>query len=294
MVHLPSLGMANGYQQEIGRQKQRLVWCSQVHHSGFSSRRPGFESRHEHQNELRSYQPRSLYLCYICQTYHEWVLMLGVMQIKVSTLVGKENNLPGIKLLELFDKIEFLKQFNPAGDVSFFLLKGSYKNRKTFEKFKKNEALEVVERFEVTDSYAIFSAHLDGPVIQMMSMFENAWPISPTSLDSEQFILTIQGGATGLSNSRKKLIDIFGDSFQISINNNFQGQWDTAPGLPRRRKEVLETAIQMGYYNAPRKCRQRDIADSIGLKQGTVAEHLQIAESLIINAWFHQSGSTGK
>ena len=25
-----------------------LVWCSQVHHCGFSSRRPGFESRHEH------------------------------------------------------------------------------------------------------------------------------------------------------------------------------------------------------------------------------------------------------
>ena len=220
--------------------------------------------------------------------------MLGVMQIKVSTLVGKANNLPGMKLLEVFEKIEFLKQFNPTGDLSFFLLKGSYKNRKKFEKFKKNEALEVVERFEVTDSYAIFSGHLDGPVIQMLSMFENAWPISPTSLDSEQFILTIQGGATGLSNSRKKLIDIFGDSFQISINNNFQGQWDTAPGLPRRRKEVLETAIEMGYYNAPRQCRQRDIADSIGLKQGTVAEHLQIAESLIINAWFQQGRKLGK
>ena len=101
----------------------------------------------------------------------------------------------------------------------------------------------------------------------------------------------------GLRYSRtniNKLIALLGDAFQISVNNNFQGQWDTAPGLPRRRKEVLETAIMMGYYNAPRKCRQRDIADSIGLKQGTVAEHLQIAESLIINAWFHQSGNTGK
>jgi predicted DNA binding protein len=50
----------------------------------------------------------------------------------------------------------------------------------------------------------------------------------------------------------------------------------------------------MGYYNAPRKCRQRDIADSIGLKQGTVAEHLQIAESLIINAWYNQAERSGK
>mgnify|MGYP001582683188 FL=1 len=220
--------------------------------------------------------------------------MLGVMQIRVSTLVGEGKNLPGIKLLELFEKIEFLKQFNSSKDLSFFLLKGSYKNRKAFENFKKNEALEVVEHYEVTDSYAIFSGYLSGPVIKIMSMFEDAWPITPTSLDSERLILTIQGGSAGLSNSRKKLVDIFGDSFQISINNNFQGLWDTAPGLPRRRKEVLETAIQMGYYTAPRKCRQRDIADSIGLKQGTVAEHLQIAESLIIKAWFHQSGSAGK
>ena len=29
-----------------------LVWCSSVHHVGLSIRRPGFKSRHEHQNRL--------------------------------------------------------------------------------------------------------------------------------------------------------------------------------------------------------------------------------------------------
>ena len=220
--------------------------------------------------------------------------MLGVMQIKVSTLVGKELNFPGVKMLELFDTIELLKEFNTPDDEPLYLLKTSLKNRKIFDAFTKNEGLEIIERFEVNDSTAIFSAKMTGPIVQIISMFENAWAISPTILDSEHLILTIEGSTTGLSNSRNKLIALLGDSFQISVNNNFQGQWDTAPGLPRRRKEVLEKAIMMGYYNAPRKCRQRDIADSIGLKQGTVAEHLQIAESLIINAWFHQSGNTGK
>ena len=119
-------------------------------------------------------------------------------------------------------------------------------------------------------------------------MFDEVWPTSPTILNSDELILTLQGSSKGLMKARKQLIELLGDTFKISVNNNFQGQWDTAPGLPRRRKEVLETAIEMGYYNAPRKCRQRDIADAIGLKQGTVAEHLQIAESLIINAWFNQ------
>lgn len=214
--------------------------------------------------------------------------MLGVMQVKVSTIVGKENNLPGLKLLELFETVEFLKEFKSSGNPPLYLLKLSFKNRKEFDNFTKNDTLEIVDYFGVGESHAIISAKMGGPIPQIMSMFENAWPISPTLLNSEQLILTIQGSTAGLSNSRKKLIDLLGDSFQISVNNNFQGQWDTAPGLPRRRKEVLETAIEMGYYNAPRKCRQRDIADAIGLKQGTVAEHLQIAESLIINAWFNQ------
>ena len=214
--------------------------------------------------------------------------MLGVMQVKVSTIVGKENNLPGLKLLELFETVEFLKEFKSSGNPPLYLLKLSFKNRKEFDNFTKNDTLEIVDYFEVAESHAIISAKMGGPIPQIMSMFENAWPISPTLLNSEQLILTIQVSTAGLSNSRKKLIELLGDSFQISVNNNFQGQWDTAPGLPRRRKEVLETAIEMGYYNAPRKCRQRDIADAIGLKQGTVAEHLQIAESLIINAWFNQ------
>ena len=220
--------------------------------------------------------------------------MLGVMQVKISTLVGKENNIPGVKLLEMFETVEFLKEFKSSGNPPLYLLKATFKSRKEFDNFTKNETLELVDYFEVGESYAIFSAIMIGPIPKIMSMFENAWPISPTILDSEQLILTIQGSTTGLSNSRNKLIDLLGDSFQISVNNNFQGQWDTAPSLPRRRKEVLETAIEMGCYNSPRNCRQRDIADSIGLKQGTVAEHLQIAESLIINGWFHQSRKLGK
>ena len=40
--------------QEVVGGRMALVWCSQVHHSGFSSRRPGFESRHEHLTQQQS------------------------------------------------------------------------------------------------------------------------------------------------------------------------------------------------------------------------------------------------
>ena len=106
--------------------------------------------------------------------------MLGVMQVKVSTIVGKENNLPGLKLLELFETVEFLKEFKSSGNPPLYLLKLSFKNRKEFDNFNKNDTLEIVDYFEVAESHAIISAKMGGPIPQIMSMFENAWPISPT------------------------------------------------------------------------------------------------------------------
>ena len=220
--------------------------------------------------------------------------MLGVMQVKISAEVGEDYSMPGVRLLEYFHSIEFLKEFGVENGVQNYLLKGTYKSKKEFEQLPKIESFEIVKIYEIDDTSAIFSAKMTGPIPQMLSLSEDVWPTMPTIMSLDGLILTLQGSSVGLTSVRKKLLDIFGSHFRVSVNNNFQGQWDTAPGLPRRRKEVLETAIRMGYYNAPRKCRQRDIADSIGLKQGTVAEHLQIAESLIINAWFQQAERSGK
>ena len=55
------------------------------------------------------------------------------------------------------------------------------------------------------------------------------------------------------------------------------------------RKEVMELAVKLGYYSTPRKCTQRDLAEALGVRQGTIAEHLQSAESMIIQSWADQA-----
>ena len=47
----------------------------------------------------------------------------------------------------------------------------------------------------------------------------------------------------------------------------------------------MKTAISMGYYEYPRRCTQRDIADRLSLKQATVSEHLQRGEMSIMTSW---------
>ena len=88
---------------------------------------------------------------------------------------------------------------------------------------------------------------------------------------------------------RKKVISLLGSRFKLTVNRSYQGEWLTAPTMSPRRKQVLETAINMGYYDHPRQCKQQDIAMRLERKQGTIAEHLLLAEGNILKAWFEQS-----
>ena len=78
----------------------------------------------------------------------------------------------------------------------------------------------------------------------------------------------------------------------MRISKTIAADWISAPKLPKRRHEVMRTAVELGYYSTPRKCTQRDIADHLGIRQGTVAEHLQSAEGIIIQSWFQQTSDS--
>ncbi|WP_267643679.1 helix-turn-helix domain-containing protein [Haloarchaeobius amylolyticus] len=51
--------------------------------------------------------------------------------------------------------------------------------------------------------------------------------------------------------------------------------------LTDRQREVLDVALDLGYYDIPRQATHRDIADQLGLSVGTVSEHLQKVESTV-------------
>ncbi|WP_330632703.1 helix-turn-helix domain-containing protein [Halocatena halophila] len=59
---------------------------------------------------------------------------------------------------------------------------------------------------------------------------------------------------------------------------------DPIAQLTDRQKEIVRTAIAAGYYELPRRATQADIADELGLAQGTVGEHLRRAEAKIIQS----------
>lgn len=58
------------------------------------------------------------------------------------------------------------------------------------------------------------------------------------------------------------------------------------PRLTDRQREVVETAVDMGYYDVPRTASQVDIATELDVAPSTIADHLRKAESQMVCARF--------
>lgn len=56
--------------------------------------------------------------------------------------------------------------------------------------------------------------------------------------------------------------------------------------LTDRQREVVETAVEMGYYDIPRSANQEEIATELDCAPSTVAEHLRKAEAQTLQAHF--------
>ncbi|WP_225317593.1 MULTISPECIES: helix-turn-helix domain-containing protein [Haloferax] len=54
--------------------------------------------------------------------------------------------------------------------------------------------------------------------------------------------------------------------------------------LTDRQRDVLDVALDLGYYDVPRGATHRDIATRLGLSTGTVSEHLQKIESRVFES----------
>ncbi len=57
-------------------------------------------------------------------------------------------------------------------------------------------------------------------------------------------------------------------------------------GLTPREREVLETAVDLGYYRNPRAANYDELASALGCATGTVGEHLRNAETKVMAALF--------
>lgn len=78
--------------------------------------------------------------------------------------------------------------------------------------------------------------------------------------------------------------------FEVTVGE--VGGMGSTPGLVEallspRQREAVEVAIDVGYYDVPRRGDYETIAERMGCAPSTAAEHLRKAESKVLRAAFH-------
>lgn len=57
-------------------------------------------------------------------------------------------------------------------------------------------------------------------------------------------------------------------------------------GITPRQQKVLKSALELGYYDFPKRISTETLASTLGIKPGTVAEILRRAEKNVITRYF--------
>lgn len=206
---------------------------------------------------------------------------LRYMQISFTKEEGAA--LDGVGLTSDFVKVEFLTKLEDTDEGMRALIRLDFIDPHILE--KKQRAYKVLRIIEEGKTSAICEIIATGALAVLFSRLEHVWWVSPTYVHPEGMILTIRGTKDGLRKVRKLLDNDLPDGYKMKLGAESLHSPEFIELLPGRQRTVLEKAIEMGYYDRPRRCTQRDIAKSLDIKQATVSEHLQSAEATIIHAF---------
>tara|TARA_Y100000766_G_scaffold162349_1_gene139435 strand:- start:3291 stop:3986 length:696 start_codon:yes stop_codon:yes gene_type:complete len=207
-------------------------------------------------------------------------LNLRYMQVVISLEAG--SSLPGARVPHSFPVCEFITLLERTEKGLLCYLRLEFASPQELQgNYGGFEILEVISR---TSHSALVKALAGGPISMIFCKHEDAWWISPTLMSHNGFKMTIRGTKDGLRRIRSELSLLVGNGFSVKLGSESLQSPEFSDLLPEKQRLVLDKAIEMGYYSRPRGCTQRDVAEAMNIKQATVSEHLQSAESKIIHS----------
>ena len=197
----------------------------------------------------------------------------------------------GYELTEYFPSGRFLGTV-PSQGRFLHLLEITKKGPQSLEQFMEldpddslSEILTVREVHSENTRTAVVMGEMRGPFFSELIKLSKVWPTSPSNWDRERgIVITVVGEQPSLREMAKKVREVMSTNKILFTLSSPKTEFFVEE-IPDRRRETVKTAISMGYYEYPRRCTQRDIADKLDLKQATVSEHLQRGEMSIMTSW---------
>ena len=210
------------------------------------------------------------------------------MVMTISQL--QSSGLPGAVIYDYFDKITFvLTDKSPEKGVFRMLARLDFIQGMEPTEVPPESGMKIIKFYHRDETTGLATVDFTGPILGTLMDIDGCWFHNQSYIGNEDGAhFTIVGTKKALSAYRKRMLALFPEDIGLKVSSSMRADFMMTPSLSRRQSEVLSAAVHMGYYDYPKRCNQSEIAEHIGISQGTVAEHLQLAESNIMSGWFRQ------
>ena len=210
------------------------------------------------------------------------------MVLTISQL--QSSGLRGAVIYDYFDKVTFiLTDKSPENGVFRMLARLDFIPNMEPTDVPPESGMKIIKFYHRDETSGLATVDFYGPILGTLMQVDGCWFHNQSYISNEDgAYFTIIGTKKALSDYRKRIMALLPADIGLKVSSSMKADFMMAPSLSKRQSEVLGAAVQMGYYDYPKKCNQSDIAEVIGISQGTVAEHLQLAESNIMNGWHRQ------
>ncbi|ELZ95301.1 HTH DNA binding domain-containing protein [Haloferax mucosum ATCC BAA-1512] len=138
-----------------------------------------------------------------------------------------------------------------------------------------------------SDGGAVCHVHLvpDDGVRQLLELVDEHDLLldTPIRLTRDGVVVNVLGNHAQLRGAVSSLPDSLTDAFCVEGLSDYEPVRNGVRSeLTSRQREVLETAVESGYYDIPRQISIEELATELDCSQSTVSEHLRKVESRVL------------
>ena len=124
----------------------------------------------------------------------------------------------------------------------------------------------------------VFNTH---PLVMGSIEFTDVAVIPPYTFSEEGVAISLKGIPAGISNFLSMTREIMAPD-SVRVVNEEEVEVGPRTLLGERQWEVVQAAVQWGYYDDPRGVSLRQMADRLDMARSTIGEHLHNAEAALM------------
>lgn len=157
------------------------------------------------------------------------------------------------------------------------------------------DTLDVVERYDAdtqgrTSSTLFIRGRLTEFSPLQTLLYEGFLPIGPTTLEHGRECFDLLLDDREELSKAVELLGEFGEVTVERISSDFRheitpshAEWqELLSSIPDRRREILNLALEQGYFEIPREVTLEELAEKMGITKTTASSHLRKAERQLV------------